>query len=216
METVPLSKCYEDFRDDYPHHYKLWVESIGKMSHTKDQSNQKNFDEDTSWIPEFSKIISISIGFVTPDGERHIKSFIYHDEKKLLLELKETLEKVEKLGFDICGHNIKKFHLPFINKRMIINGITPPKILPKYDDKPWETRVIDLKEMWNVGYYKSYTTLDLIMFSLDLEPKNIVKAKETIFSLYWEEKNTNKIKEISEDYISALMDISVKINTLND
>ena len=216
METVPLSKCYEDFRDDYPNHYKLWVESINKMSHTKDQSNQQNFDEDTSWMPEFSKIISISIGFLTPDDKRHIKSFNGHNEKKLLLEFKETLEKVEKLGFDICGHNIKKFHLPFINKRMIINGITPPKILPKYDDKPWETRVIDLKELWNVGYYKSYTTLDLIMFSLGLDIKNIVETKGSIFSLYWKEKDNSKIKEISEDYISSLMDITVKINTLND
>ena len=174
METVPLSKSHEDFMNDYPNHYKLWVDSIQKMAHTKDQSNQQNFDEDTSWMPEFSKIISVSIGFLTPDGKRHIKSFSYHEEKKLLLEFKETLQKVEKLGFDICGHNIKKFHLPFINKRLII------------------------------------------MFSLGLESKNIMETKSSVSTLYWEEKDTTKIKEISEEYVDSLMDVTLKINSLND
>ena len=57
-------------------------------------------------------------------------------------------------------------------------------------------RVIDLKELWNVGYYKSYTSLDLIMFSLGLETKNIVETKGNIFSLYWEEKDNSKIKKL--------------------
>ena len=54
------------------------------------------------------------------------------------------------------------------------------------------------------------------MFSLGLEIKNIEETKSEISSLYWVAKDTSKIKSISEEYVSSLMDVTIKINTLND
>ena len=79
-------------------------------------------------LPEFGKIVCISVGFILPSGETKLDSF-YGDEKNLLIATSELLNRVDKLGFIICGHNVKNFDLPYIGKRMLINGVKVPKII---------------------------------------------------------------------------------------
>jgi len=96
------------------------------------------FKKRAALVPEFAKIVCVSVAFVLDNGETKKQSFYGEDEKTLLKEVRVLLDRCEKLGFFLCGHNLKNFDIPMLAKIMIINGIRPSKILPSYDTKPWE------------------------------------------------------------------------------
>jgi hypothetical protein len=141
---------------------------------------QKRFPEDgangvgqmfvnrSALVPEFARIACVSVAFVTESGEVKMQSFSDIDEKKMLLEVQKLLYRVGELGFFLCGHNVKGFDIPMLAKRMIINGLMPPPILPSYDTKPWEIKAIDTKEIWQYGAYTSIGSLDLVCATLDI------------------------------------------------
>jgi hypothetical protein len=81
-------------------------------------------------------------------------------------------------------------------KRMVINGILPPSILPSYDTKPWEIKAIDTKEIWQFGAYTSIGSLDLLCTCMDVpSSKEGDVTGANVHDSYW---NQNKLKEISE------------------
>jgi hypothetical protein len=115
---------------------------------------------------EFGKIVCISVGFIHFKGlEMHFrtKSFAGDDEKKILTEFAQLLAKFcTSREHTLCGHNIKEFDIPYICRRMLINGIPLPSILQISGKKPWEIAFIDTLELWKFGDYKNYTSLKLL------------------------------------------------------
>lgn len=120
------------------------------------------FKKRAALVPEFAKIVCVSAAFVMDNGEVKKQTFSGEDEGVLLKSVQGLLEKCGKLDFFLCGHNLKNFDIPMLAKRMIINGLNPPSILPSYDTKPWEIKAIDTKEVWQYG---SYTSLRWPTFS---------------------------------------------------
>jgi DNA polymerase elongation subunit (family B) len=119
------------------------------------------------------------------------QTFFNSDEKVLLKEVNSLLDKVNKLNFILCGHNLKNFDIPMIAKRMIINGIMPSKLLPSYDTKPWEVKAIDTKEIWQYGAYSSIGSLDLVCATLDIPtPKDGEINGGMVHQSYW---NQNRL-----------------------
>ena len=136
---------------------------------------QKRFPEDAdkpvgqmfvnraALVPEFARIACVSVAFVTEKGETKMQSFSNKNEKDLLQDVQKLLRRVGELGFFLCGHNVKGFDIPMLAKRMIINGLLPPKILPGHDTKPWEIKALDTKELWQYGGYGTIASLELIL-----------------------------------------------------
>ena len=210
VDTVSFSESYDSFKSDYPNMFKYWS-SVVKNNHSSNAESVSDlFSKYSSTLPEFSKVICVSVGLIKGE-EISVKTILHHDEKKILTELKDVLEKIQKLGFEMCGHNINQFHLPFLYKRYLINGIQPPSILPSYKSKPWENKVVDVKELWNVGKYNNYTTLDLIRFSMGLDDKNHSEEKKKIHQLFWNDKNFDEIKKIGETMIHSLIEVTKKL-----
>ena len=96
---------------------------------------------------EFAKIVCTSVGVIYFKGsKKHIrtKSFAGHDEVKLLHDFALMASKfLVSAQHYVCGHNIKEFDIPFICRRMLVNGITIPNALDVSGKKPWETSFID-------------------------------------------------------------------------
>ncbi len=124
-----------------------------------DKGVEQMFVNRAALVPEFAKIACVSVAFVTEKGETKIQSFSDTDEKKLLIEVQKLLRRIGELGFFLCGHNVKGFDIPMLAKRMIMNGLLPPKILPGHDTKPWEIKALDTKELWQYGGYGSIASL---------------------------------------------------------
>jgi uncharacterized protein YprB with RNaseH-like and TPR domain len=185
---------------------------------------QKRFTEDadkpvgtmfvnrSALVPEFARIACVSVAFVMDNGEVKMQSFSDPDEGKMLLDVQKLLYRVGELGFFLCGHNVKGFDIPMLAKRMIINGILPPKILPGHDTKPWEVKALDTKELWQYGSYGSIASLELMCVSLGVESsKNMEVTGNKVHEAFWVKKDIKGIVEYCEKDVSVLIDVIKKI-----
>ena len=185
---------------------------------------QKRFPEDANkpvgemfvnraaLVPEFARIACVSVAFVTDKGERRMQSFSNKNEKELLQEVQKLLHKVSELGFYLCGHNVKGFDIPMLAKRMIINGLLPPKILPGHDTKPWEVKAFDTKEFWQYGGYGSIASLELMCVCLGVESSKTMEVTgNKVHEAYWVNKDIDGIVKYCEKDVSVLIDVVQKI-----
>jgi uncharacterized protein YprB with RNaseH-like and TPR domain len=188
---------------------------------------QKRFPEDAdkpvgqmfvnraALVPEFARIACVSVAFVTEKGETKMQSFSNENEKDLLQDVQKLLRRVGELGFFLCGHNVKGFDIPMLAKRMIINGLLPPKILPGHDTKPWEIKALDTKELWQYGGYGTIASLELMCVSMGVESsKNMEVTGNKVHEAYWTNKDIKGIVEYCEKDVLVLIEVIKKITTL--
>ena len=181
---------------------------------SKKDIQREVYRQTAAFFPEFGKVACVSMAFVTKDGEIRFESFYGKDEVHILTEVRKVFDKIEPLGFDLCGQSIKIFDIPFLGKRYFINGMKPPKLFPTHDSKPWDLRVLDTKEVWQFGNNWSLGSLDLICSVLDIDsPKNGDVKGDSVTTNYWE-GNHEEIKEYCERDVKALVDIITKLNNL--
>ena len=229
IETVGGCPDYEscqkfspEIADQYIKYYdwfkKRFPEDHIEAPKTKIESDKRRnevFIKRAALVPEFAKIVCVSVAFVLENGETKKQSFLGDDEKTLLKDVRGLLDRCEKLGFYLCGHNLKNFDIPMLAKRMIINGIRPSKILPSYDTKPWEIKAIDTKEIWQYGSYTSIGSLDLLCSCLDIPtPKDGEVTGASVHKTYWEEQKIKEIAEYCEKDVDVLIETITKLKSL--
>ena len=171
--------------------------------------------ERAALVPEFSKIVCVSVGFVDPKGEIKKQTFFNSDEAQLLKDVNSLLNRVDKLGFVLCGHNLKNFDIPVLAKRMLINGILPSSILPSYDTKPWEIKAIDTKEIWQYGQFGAISSLELMCVSLGIESsKNMEVTGNKVHNSFWLENKYQEIQDYCEKDVEVLIKVVMKLTNL--
>jgi len=173
------------------------------------------FKRRAALVPEFAKIVCVSMAFVMENGEVKRQTFSGDDEKELLSQVRNLLDRCHKLDFYLCGHNLKNFDIPMLAKRMIINGILPSKLLPSYDTKPWEVKAIDTKEIWQYGAYTSIGSLDLVCSTMGIEtPKDGEVTGDKVHHAYWIEQKLPQISEYCEKDVDVLVQFIKKLKEL--
>lgn len=194
-------------------HYESWFKK--RFPEDSSLSLSALFTSRAALVPEFSKIVTVCLGLVDQKGNLKTTIFSNDDEKKLLESLRATLIKCGELGYYLCGHNVKNFDIPVMAKRMVINGLRPPKIIPSYDTKPWDIKAIDTRELWQFGQYASISTLDLMCGVMGIESsKSGDMDGSKVHSVYWNEKKLDKINEYCEKDVKVLYDVINKLINL--
>jgi uncharacterized protein YprB with RNaseH-like and TPR domain len=94
----------------------------------------------------------------------------------------------------LCGHNVKEFDLPFIARRMLVNGVLLPAPIDTAGKKPWEVNHLDTLELWKFGDYKNYTSLKLLtkLFGIPT-PKDDIDGSQ-VARVYYEERDLDRIE----------------------
>jgi predicted PolB exonuclease-like 3'-5' exonuclease len=173
------------------------------------------FKKRSALVPEFAKIICVSMAFVMENGEVKKQTFSGDNEKELLTQVRTLLDRCHKLDFYLCGHNLKNFDIPMLAKRMIINGILPSKLLPSYDTKPWEVKAIDTKEIWQYGSYTAIGSLDLVCSTMGIPtPKDGEVTGDKVHHAYWVEQKLPQISEYCEKDVQVLIEFIKKLKEL--
>ena len=173
------------------------------------------FKKRAALVPEFAKIVCVSLAFVMDNGDIKKQTFSGDDEKVLLTQVRSLLDRCHKLDFYLCGHNLKNFDIPMLAKRMIINGILPSKLLPSYDTKPWEVKAIDTKEIWQYGSYTSIGSLDLVCSTMGIPtPKDGEITGDKVHHAYWVEQKLPQIAEYCEKDVDVLVEFIKQLKDL--
>ena len=222
IETVGISEDYDTCESDNPeiaHQFSKYFDWFQKRfpEDANVDIDAKNFmfRRRTALVPEFAKIVCVSFSFVTDKGDIKSQTFSGYNEKKILLDSQTLLERCGKLGFYLCGHNLKNFDIPMLSKRMVINGLLPPSILPSYDTKPWEIKAIDTKEIWQFGSYTSIGSLDLMCTCMNIpSPKEGEITGEKVHDAYWNDGKLKEIAEYCERDVKVLVDVIKKLKEL--
>ena len=219
IETVGGCKDYETCKTTNPKVAEQFIKYIDWFQKRFPEDSQLSLDEIFSkraaLVPEFAKIVCVSMAFVMDNGEVKKQTFSNDDEKTLLESVRNLLDRCHKLDFYLCGHNLKNFDIPMLAKRMIVNGIMPSKILPSYDTKPWEVKAIDTKEIWQYGSYTSIGSLDLMCSCLDIPtPKDGEINGAMVHSAYWNDNKLNEIAEYCEKDVEVLISAIKKLKSL--
>jgi len=220
IETVSGHGSYDDLSDNFKKLWKIKSKSILKkydVGVTEEEARDL-YPERAGIFAEFGKIVCISVGIVVRDAATQtlsvrLKSFADHDEKKLLVDFANLISNyywnVSK--HFMCGHNLKEFDVPFMCRRMLLNGIALPRPLNISGAKPWETKhLLDTMLMWRFGDYKNYTALKLLCACFGVpSPKDDIDGSE-VGRVYWKEDDLERIAVYCEKDVLAVVQLLLR------
>ena len=209
IETVSEQAFFSDLPDETQ---QLFADKT--QYQRKDDISPEEFYERAGIWAEFGKIICISVGYFSiKNAERQFRTkSIVGNEKELLLEFNQLIEKhFSNPAFVFCGHNIKEFDIPYICRRMLVNGINIPEKLQLFGRKPWEIPHLDTLELWKFGDYKHYTSLKLLTHVLGVpSPKEDIDGSE-VRNVYYNEQNIERIAKYCERDVIAVAQVLLRL-----
>lgn len=211
IETVPQAYQFEQLDDKT----KALFEAKNRFQISPEKSIEQIFEDRGGILAEFGKIVCISVGMLHEGSQGksiRLKSYYHDDEETLLKQFKRLLEDHYNTPYHVlCGHNSKEFDIPYICRRMLINGITLPSILQIAGKKPWEINHIDTMELWKFGDYKSYTSLSLLCHVMQIPtPKDDISGAD-VARVYYEEQDLQRIMIYCEKDVVALIQLFLRL-----
>ncbi|MCK9574570.1 MAG: ribonuclease H-like domain-containing protein [Candidatus Pacearchaeota archaeon] len=175
---------------------------------TVDECYQKN----ASLIAEYGRIVCISYAYYNTDGSLKLGSIKNEDESLLIKEAKKVFDQVHSVNLTLCGYNIKSFDIPWVFKKMCMNGIVPSGNISTYNKKPWDITCLDLMEFWKSSSYES-VTFDEMAYSLGVpSPKSEMDG--TMVHAYFYAGRINDIVKYCEADVMALVNAAHAIANL--
>ena len=222
IETVPQKSDFSELNPELAH---LWEDKFGTIhkrmpeKYSVDTTAADAFNNSAGIYSEFGKIVCISVGYITIlNKEMHFrtKSFFGDDEVKILNEFSALIQKFCKTeDHTLCGHNIKEFDVPYICRRMLINGLKLPSILNISGKKTWEIKFIDTLELWKFGDYKNYTSLKLLTAVFGIPtPKDDIDGSQ-VASVYYKEKNIERIAVYCQKDVVATAQVFLRMSGID-
>lgn len=176
---------------------QLWNTKVDRLL-GEDETPASFYLKRAAIMAEFGKIICISAGYFINDNGKislRVKSFYGHDEALLLNTVIASFNQwhnSKKLSA-FCGHNIKEFDVPYLCRRLLVNGISVPPYLDFQSMKPWDTNIIDTLQLWKFGDFKNYTSLNLLAACMNVpSPKDDIDGSQ-VGNVYWLENDIERI-----------------------
>lgn len=192
-----------------------------KYPENKDLTEDQLFQQKSALQAEFGRVVCISFGRVKfseePEGEPlvQIASYYGDDEKDILTNAARVFNGMHKHKMIPLGHNIKRFDIPFLDKRWFINKMEPALPLQVWDKKPWEINVKDTSELWSFGaWQEGFTSLDLLTAVLGLSsPKSNMEGSQVHGKFY--DGKVEEIKDYCNQDVVALIRIIFELSSIN-
>jgi 3'-5' exonuclease len=235
IETASGHKTIHLLTEKTPALADAWLKKAIKKyanEYTNPESNFLEFaaltySDKSALYPEFGKVVAATVGVIAVTAgesdeepfiyKKNVKTFYNSNEKVLLQELAASLNKaVSNIpAAIIAGFNIKKFDMPYLCKRMVINNIAIPSIIDTTGKKPYEIKAVDLMERWMYGS-SEWVSLDVVCLALGLEsPKAKMNGAEVSDVFYndnlTEEERKAIIVEYSAQDVLSEMDVALRL-----
>lgn len=198
IETVPQSAGYDCLSNDMRRLWDKKAANIVRYDSGVDSSSPAHLYGRAGIYAEFGKVVCVSVAFIR-DGKLYVKSYTSHIEGEVLSAFAALVDKYFGTAeCRLCGHNLKEFDLPYLCRRMIVNGVTIPKVMNLMGRKSWDNPHIDTLDMWKFGDYKHYTSLELLATTMGIpSPKDDIDGSE-VAAVYWNDKDLARIATYCE------------------
>jgi len=220
LETVSEFKDLKTLKKEKPRLGELWDKRCeylrNKHSDNKELSNDEIYKEKSGLQAEYGKIVCISIAYLRYNEQNvpviKSKSFASENEKELLIKffafLKSAKDKLPNAEF--TGHNIKRFDIPFLCKRALINGLSIPEQFNTLNKKPWEMSFVDTADIWSFGaWQESFTSLDTLTAILNVpSPKGDIDGSQ-VSSVFWNDGDVERIAKYCEQDVIATLNVLI-------
>ena len=134
IETVSAKQHYNSLSAEWQ---QLWEDKVNRTL-PEDTTADQYYPQRAGVMAEFSKVVCISLGYFKKENSSYqfrVKSIFSHVEKELLQNFITTINQLEAANhhWSFTGHNIKEFDIPFLCRRLLINGIPIPAI-PRFSE----------------------------------------------------------------------------------
>lgn len=215
IETVSSSGDFDGLSEDWK---MLWQDKV-KHSVPENATAAEYYPQRAGVMAEFAKVVCISMAYFKKEGNQYqlrVKSFFGHDEKELLERFVVTVDQLEAVHnkWSFTGHNIKEFDIPFLCRRLLINGLKVPVYLDFQNMKPWETNMVDTFQYWRFGDYKNYTSLKLLAASLNVpSPKDDIDGS-MVGHVYWVENDLERIAVYCQKDVVTVANIILRFRNM--
>lgn len=216
IETVPQLPHFDDLSTDWQ---SLWLDKISKTM-PENITPEESYRLRAGILAEFGKIICISTAYFYENEERQcslrVKSVYGDDEAELLKSFTELCNKFcqSRTEIQFAGHNIKEFDIPYICRRMLINGLPLPACLQLNDKKPWETKMFDTMQWWKFGDYKNYVSLHLLASVLGIPTSKTDMDGSMVQDVYYREKDLKRIVEYCQRDVVVTANVILRYKNL--
>lgn len=216
IETVACTDNYQTLDERLKN---LWARKASFLRKDGPETDEEIFNTRAGIYAEFGKIVCIAVGKFTENenGQPTLRTKAYYgdDEKKLLLEFKEMIERLDPMKARFCAHNGKEFDYPYLCRRMLVNGIALPDLLNMSGKKSWEIPHLDTMEMWKFGDYKHYTSLDLLATIFNIPSSKNDMHGSKVNEVYYKEHNLEKITNYCIGDVVVLAQLYLKLKGLS-
>jgi len=130
LKQFLLTKTITLLSEDWQY---LWEEKV-KRTMPEEITLAEYYPQRAAVMAEFAKVVCISLGYFKKENNNYqfrVKSIFGHAEKELLQNFITTINQLEAANhhWSFTGHNIKEFDIPFLSRRLLINGIAVPAYL---------------------------------------------------------------------------------------
>ncbi|WP_288071114.1 ribonuclease H-like domain-containing protein [Hydrotalea sp.] len=216
IETAPQTAHYDELSE---RRKSLWWNKISKTV-PENITPEESYRMRAGILAEFGKIICISTAFFYENEAKEIclkvKSIYGDDERPILENFSLLCSKMSSIhhGFTFAGHNIKEFDIPYICRRMIINGLPLPACLQLHNRKPWEVKMMDTLNWWKFGDNKNYISLDLLAEVLQIPTSKTDINGSMVQEVYYKEKNLSRIVSYCERDVVVTANIILRFMQL--
>ncbi len=223
VETVSGTQHLHELSEEMQYLWKLKAAQIQRIpkSEMTNELAAELYRDKAAIYAEFGKIVCISGGLIVKSGAEYsvrLKSFKGYDEKQLLIDFGELMSQYfnNVSTHYICGHNLREFDIPYICRRMMVNGVELPNLLQLHGKKPWETKyLLDTMDLWKFGDYKHYSSLKLLTAIFGIPtPKDDIDGSE-VGRVFWEEQDVDRIAVYCEKDVVAVIQILMKFKRMD-
>lgn len=182
-----------------------------------DDTDEAHYFNTAGIYAEFGKVICITMGALQRDGNSYLlnlKTLADHQERPLLEAFLQVAASEKNSKKKFCGHNIREFDIPYLCRRMLIQGMNLPALLDLSGKKPWEVPLIDTLQLWSFGDKKHYTSLKLLALLLGIDsPKEDIEGKD-VGRIYWQEKDLPRIAAYCERDVITVAQVILRFKGL--
>lgn len=213
IETVSCTPSYDQLG---PRLKSQWEKKAIYLSRDKEPGDL--YTEKGAIYAEFGKIVAISLGMFYTDEKKELafktKALFGHDERKILEEFKQIIEKVPSDKLTLVAHNGKEFDFPYLCRRMLVNNIGIPSALDISGRKPWEIKHFDTLDYWKFGDRKHYTSLELLASVFQIPGSKDQMDGSKVGDVYYKEDNLEKISRYCSEDVMVTAMLYLKLNQM--